>query len=325
MGKHFKIWLVTAIVLLVIGSLLFGGAMTMLGWDFSKLSTDEYRTTTHAISEDFSNISIDTDTAKLLLVPSEDDACTVVCYEREKVYHSVSVKDNTLTISVVDTRKWHEYIGINVNFQGPKVTVYLPAGLYGALTVKTDTGSIKVPEDFSFESSSLSSDTGSIQNYASVADFLDIKTSTGKILVEGVTVGTLNLSASTGSITASDITCEGDASFGASTGKTTLSDITCQNLNVKGETGKILLTRVLPAKRLTVKNDTGNVHLDHCDAAEIGIYTDTGNVKGSILSEKVFRAHSDTGNVVVPDTLTGGKCEIISDTGNIEIVILKET
>ena len=54
-------------------------------------------------------------------------------------------------------------------------------------------------------------------------------------------------------------------------------------------------------------------------AAEILIKTDTGDVKGSLLSEKVFVVQTDTGSIDVPKTVSGGRCEITTDTGDIKI------
>ena len=49
--------------------------------------------------------------------------------------------------------------------------------------------------------------------------------------------------------------------------------------------------------------------------------TDTGDVKGSLLSEKIFIPTTDTGDVDVPKTVTGGRCEITTDTGDIKITV----
>jgi hypothetical protein len=40
-----------------------------------------------------------------------------------------------------------------------------------------------------------------------------------------------------------------------------------------------------------------------------------------LLSEKVFITKSDTGRIDVPETVTGGKCKITTDTGSIRIYI----
>ncbi len=46
-----------------------------------------------------------------------------------------------------------------------------------------------------------------------------------------------------------------------------------------------------------------------------------GDVKGTLLSEKAFFAESDTGDIDVPKTNVGGRCEITTDTGDIQIQI----
>ena len=58
------------------------------------------------------------------------------------------------------------------------------------------------------------------------------------------------------------------------------------------------------------------------DAAEIFVQTSTGDVEGSLLSSKVFIANTDTGKVDVPKSITGGRCEITTDTGDIRISVI---
>ena len=45
---------------------------------------------------------------------------------------------------------------------------------------------------------------------------------------------------------------------------------------------------------------------------------------GSMLTEKVFQVKTETGRIDVPDTITGGRCKISTDTGNILITLVKE-
>ena len=42
MSRKTKAWLILAALLIVIGSILFVGVMTVLNWDFTKLSTNRY-------------------------------------------------------------------------------------------------------------------------------------------------------------------------------------------------------------------------------------------------------------------------------------------
>ena len=70
-----------------------------------------------------------------------------------------------------------------------------------------------------------------------------------------------------------------------------------------------------------IERSTGDIELNGCDAGEIFIETDTGNVEGTLLSEKVFVVTTDTGDKRVPNTTSGGRCEITTDTGDIYITI----
>lgn len=321
MSKITKIWLIIAASLVLIGCIVFGGAMTMLKWDFTKLSTVKYETNNYEITEKFKNISIVTDTADILFMPFENQKASVVCHEQKNMKHSVTVKDGTLVIEVVDTRKWYEHIGIN--FGTPKITVYIPQVEYGALFVKSSTGNVEIPKEFKFENIDISESTGNVTNYASASENIIIKTSTGNIRVENVSANTLDLSVSTGGVTVSNVTCEGDVKIKVSTGKTNLTNIECKNIVSNGNTGAISLKNVIAAENFLIERSTGDVKFDGCDAAEIFVETDTGDVRGSLLADKTFIVQTDTGNVDVPKTATGGKCEITTSTGDINIRIKK--
>lgn len=319
MRTRTKVWLIIASSLVLIGCIIFGGVMTMLKWDFTKLSAGKYETNDYEIAEKLNNISIVTDTADILFVPSENSKASVVCHELKNAKHLVKVQNGKLVIEIVDTRKWYEHIGIN--FGTPKITVYIPQGEYGALFVKSSTGNVEIPKDFKFESIDISESTGNVTNYASALEKIIIKTSTGNIHVENVSAGTLDLSVSTGGITVSNVTCEGDVTVGVSTGKTHLTDIVCKSVLSNGSTGDITLNNVIAAEKFSIKRSTGDVKLDRSDAAELFVETDTGDVTGTLLSDKVFVVETDTGSVDVPKTITGGKCEIITSTGDINISV----
>ena len=320
MTKAKKIWLITAASLLLLGCIIFGSMMAMLNWDFSKLSSGKYETNRHEIKEAFRDISIDTRTAHISFVPTDNAQCSVECFEQEKQKHTVTVEDGILSIKAEDTRKWYEYIGFD--FGTPRITVYLPRGAYGALSVTASTGDLDIPEDFSFQSMAVSLSTGSVSNMASVTEHIKIKTSTGAISLSEITAASLDLSVSTGKVTLTGVDCAEDIKIKVSTGKVNLSDVTCRDLTAEGSTGDIVLKNVIAGGALSVKRSTGDVTFDASDAAEIYVNTDTGDVKGSLLSEKVFIANTDTGKKEVPNSITGGRCEITTDTGDIKITIM---
>lgn len=148
-----------------------------------------------------------------------------------------------------------------------------------------------------------------------------IKGTTSDICIENIAMESLNVSVSTGDVTASDIICGGDITVGVSTGDLHLTNIVCKNVISQGSTGDILLKNVIASEKFSLKRSTGDIEFDGSDAAEIFAKTTTGDVTGSLLSEKVFTAQTGTGTVKVPKSTNGGKCEINTSTGDIKIKI----
>lgn len=319
MRKAVKICILIAILLIVSGVAVFVLAFSSASWDLSKLVTESYETNTYEIGEKFDDISIRIDTADVVFVPSEDGICRVTCYEKEKEKHTVSVLDGTLTVNLVSEKNWYDYIGIG--FETPRVTISLPKEQYGKLSVKGDTGDVKIPKELKLESIDVSISTGDVFCSASATQAIEIKVSTGDVRVEDVRARTLSIVASTGKVKVSNVTCEGDALIRVTTGDVVLTDVTCKSLGSTGGTGDLSLKRVLATQAFSLKRSTGDVDLEDCDAAEIFIVTDTGHVKGTLLSEKVFVVETDTGKKDVPNTGSGGRCEITTDTGDIVILV----
>ena len=318
MSKSVKIWLITAAALVVLGAMVFGAAACSAGCNIAWLGTGEYETNAHEITEDFSGISVYTDTSKVVFAPSEDEKCTVVCYEEKKKRHSVSVENGVLTVELVDTRSWFERISW---FGNPKITVYLPKTEYFSLVVDEATGDVEIPNGFNFNSVDVSVSTGSVRCLSSAKERMKISTSTGNVSLDGVSTGSLNISVTTGRVTTSNVTCGGDVTISVSTGRLIASDITCSDFSTTGSTGEVSLKNVIAAGSLSIDRSTGRVDLDDCDAADVRIITSTGSVSGTLLSEKVFIARSNTGDIDVPQSATGGRCEITTTTGDIKIRI----
>lgn len=298
MKKSAKIWLITAGALVLFGGTAFLVLMSALKWDYKKLSTVKYETNTYEISEYISDISILTDTADIVFARSVSGKCKVISFEEKTAKNSVTAENGKLIIKTENQKSGTDYIGFY--FEQPKITVCLPNSQYNSLQIKGNTGNVKISKDFSFKS-------------------VNIKTSAGNISVNQASLDTLELSTSTGTVTVCGVKCSGDIKINASADLVSLTDTTCKSFKSTGDTGDILLKNVIASEKLIIERDTGNVKFDGCDAAEINVETDTGDVTGSLLTEKVFIVDSDTGEVDVPKSVSGGKCEIETDTGNIKI------
>lgn len=300
----------------------------------SAMVTEEYK-----IEEAFENIAFDIDTADINIFPSTDGTCKVVCYERSKEKHTVSVENGTLTVSLNDV-EW--YNRIQFFSKSPKITMYLPVAEYNTLFIDSSTGDVEIAKDFTFNSMNITLSTADLKCYASVKETANISNSTGDITVENVSVGALNISLSTGDVNVRNIESSGDVSLDSttgdkfisnitcknffaegSTGKMSFSNMNCDNVTLKGTTGDVELTDVIATMKLSIELSTGDTTFERCDAGEILVNVTTGNVEGSLLSEKIFITNTSTGKVNVPECLTGGKCKITTSTGDIKITIVE--
>ena len=337
MSKTVKNWLIAALALILAGAAMFTTALALCGWDIAKLGTVDYVETTLEPSGDFENISINVYTTDLRLLPSEDGKCRIVCYEDEKVSHTAEVKDGTLVIDTNDTRKWFT---VSLSFKSPTMEVYLPKSEYEYLDIRTDTGAVYLPDAFTFDMIKIVGNTGAVVCSASTKEDIDFDIDTGAILLSDVSAGGIRLQNQTGSIKLSGCTVteyidvEADTGFvslenitcsdllaKAGTGRVSLNGVTCNDLHAETDTGSIALENVVGSGKFELISDTGHIDLNGCDAAELYIETDTGSVSGELLTDKIFFAESDTGRVSVPKSMTGGRCEIKTDTGSIEMAV----
>lgn len=311
-------WLTIAAALVVIGALICA-AMFIFGLDDeANVNSRKFETNTHEISEKFSDISINTDTADIIFKLSDDGRCIVECYEEEKAKHDVFVDGGKLSVEINDKREWHDYIGFGL--KSPTITIYFPMTELGALLIDESTGDIDIPRGFAFESIDITMSTGSAELSSSASGDVSITATTGDITVRDITAGKMALSVSTGEINVDGVKC-GEMRVDVTTGEAELCDIECESLISSGHTGDIEIIRTLVDGALSITRSTGHVKFDRIDADDIYIKTSTGDVLGSILSKKIFITDTSTGKIDVPSTSEGGRCEIRTSTGDIRVRI----
>lgn len=337
MSKKSRLFAILAISL---GTLIMLVSLVSCGFNFKDLDTAKKETNEYETSESFNDIYVCSDTADVTFIPTESNSAKVVCKnEKKNMKHDVSVNNGTLEIKINDERKWYDHINL-FSFGEAEILVYLPEHEYDGLKIEADTSDVEIPANFKFNSIDVSLSTGDTECYASATEFIKISVSTGETEVAGVTTGALEITASTGDvdidrvnaqsvsvktttgdIDVSNLTVNGAFSTNVSTGEIELCDVSCKSFASTGSTGKLSITRLVATEMMNIKRDTGDVTLNECDAGEILIETDTGDVKASLLTEKVFITRTDTGKIRVPETTTGGKCKITTDTGDITVSV----
>lgn len=320
MKKSLKIAVGVAAILLVLGIALAGIGFWGMGFHFGALNTEDIVSSTFEISEAFRDISIESDSADLYFAASEDGVCRVECVNFAHESYSVHAENGTLTITKNDDRAWHENIRL-FSFGETYVRIYLPEESYTSLQIHESTGDIEMPAAFTFAHAVLRTSTGDICWLAPVSEELSITTDTGDAELRGTSPRSLALKTDTGDISVSEVRDAKQISIETDTGEVELTNAGCTRLSADSNTGDIALKSVIVDGLLEVKTDTGDLVFDRSDAAEIFVQTNTGDVTGTLISDKVFLIETNTGDVDVPKSVTGARCEIITDTGDIELRI----
>lgn len=340
MKKSMKKPLLIALLLCLAGLIIWFVSLAAVEFDITKISTVDHETNTYEIDGEFDKILIETDTADIRFVWTEED-CKMVCHEEAKVKHTATVRDDTLVIRAIDTREWYDHVGMS--FEDVELTLYLPKTQFLKVDIESDTGDVEVPEDFRFDWATVKTDTGKINWKVPVTEKFTAKSDTGDVWAEADAFGLLNIDTSTGDVTVNAETFE-ELSVGTTTGDITVTsvkddessilvstdtgeilfeDILCKICSTESDTGKIRLKNVIAHVTGYFVSDTGDVTLENADVLKnFYIKTDTGDVTGTLLSEKTFLTETDTGRINVPKTTGDVECHITTNTGDINIEVI---
>ena len=311
--KKFVIFsLVFGFMLLIVGSILFGIAYKNRREDIVIENTIE-------IDESFNDIEIKLQTANLELIKTDEVKTKLEISERKKVTHYAKVESNKLIVGVKDERKWFEKL-FTFDFN-LSVTIYLPSDTYDNLQVRSSTGNVKIPNDFTFNTLKADLDTGNVTIKSNVTNLVDVKTSTGNSFLESLTSLNVKVKASTGNINLVSVKALDLIDVEASTGDIKLIDTLSLGLKAKTSTGNIRLIRHISEMDMNLRASTGDIKFEDSDSYNIDAKTSTGSITGTLLTGKTFITESDTGKITVPPSTTGGSCKLVTDTGRINIQI----
>ncbi len=313
-------------IILVIGLLLFSAVLSNLCGIgslgirfFRRESSGSAKTWT--LKDNFSDINIKSKTGGIKIYRSSDRSAKVVWSGSKNT--KLSVETNWSTLSVEEKFKLPWFLRPVSIFESSEIQIWLPKDTYDGLSVNSDTGSVVIPAGFSFKTAVINTDTGSVDFQAGIREDLKIESDTGRITVNGVRPNNMRLNSDTGELMVKSIRASKDIRLETDTGRITITNVRCQKLDVKSDTGSLSLADAIAAEKMDLESDTGSIKLDRCDAGSIEIETDTGSIQGTLAGEKIFSARSGTGKVIVPESTSGGSCTIKSDTGSINIEIVK--
>lgn len=311
-----------ALICVTAGLLISFIALASLNFSFFEMGTMEHAANTYTVTDSFTNIKVWGAECDVRLIPSEDGTCTVLCSETDRVTHNVSVKNGTLTIERTDDRKWYEHIGFTWSYWGPmEVVISLPERAYGDLDVRTASGKVEIPGDFSFGSAKVDGTSGDVRFTAAVDGELRLKTVSGDIQASGMRPETLTITSTSGDITLDTIAV--GAAFACKTvsGSQTVTDLTCRSAALNTTSGDVTVSDLIASEDIRMEAVSGTLSLTRCDADTLWLKTTSGDVNGTLRTEKTFVTHTTSGSVRVPGSTSGGSCEVKTVSGDIRFDI----
>lgn len=330
-------WLLLAAALVILGAALCQGAYAAMGYDLTKLNSERLETSSDKIEVPFSRISIKASDAKVVLLPSGGKNCWVQCTFWKNEPYTVEVIGRTLTIQRAKSpilRLWWFAFG------EPSILLYLPNSYYEQLNIETGSGNMDLPQDFSFSNAQLKSSSGHISLESRVENKLSAETSSGYLLVNGVSCKEMTLATSSGK----GEVCYGGADrlqIKSSSGDISLSYLDSGELEAKASSGDISLTgvqlsgdlkisatsgtvslNICEAGSMKLNTSSGAISLTNCDAGSLELRSSSGDILGSLLSDKRFITKSSSGSIQVPETGSGGVCKVETSSGDIRFKIV---
>ena len=339
MNSGKKAALIIALCLIAAGLILGGVALAANGFHPENLTKhgSTLESKTYFVSEPFTALEIHAIDGDVRLLPSTDGKCRVECMENEEQTHKVEVRGGTLFVE----RQLRNRVGVTFSpIERDYIHIYLPERDYEKLSLETSSGDAECPADFSFGEAAVSSTSGDISFRSGVEGSLTVSVTSGEVEVSGVSLGSLSISSTSGKIRLKGVDA-GDLSLSATSGdlaveKTTLSgemrlrttsgdqkleNVSCASLAAESSSGKKHLTDVLVSGELKSDSSSGDLTLLRCDAASLYLRTTSGEVRGSLRTEKVFFTDTSSGSVKAPQSMSGGKCEVHTTSGDIKLTV----
>lgn len=322
MKKSKKILIITAIAMLIIGSLIAFFAMLSFNFDFSKINTENSITETYNVDESFKNINIEDTECDINLIPTDNEKCIVICNESDKIRHSVTVENGTLKIKRTDSRQWYEHIHIFAFYwDETEINLYLPKNEYDKLYIKSVSGNVETPENFTFDTAEINTTSGEVEFLSKAYSDIKIQTVSGEVYLGETTAKNINVQSTSGDITISSATVKNEIKVNSVSGNIELSDTICQSINSITTSGDHTFSNLIAKTNADFESVSGNIDMYQSDAQTLNIQTTSGDVTGTLLTDKIFDVKTTSGDVNVPTSGMGGKCKIKTTSGDIELEI----
>lgn len=287
------ILLITFLSLIVLGlisfmvSVIVNGKNNFIGFKFiEKTSTNliydkEY-------SDDFNEIKINSDAAKIEVINSDTANVKVKMYS-EKQYKN-KIINNSGVLNVISYHK-SKFVGFNQKIA--KIEIYIPEDFNKTINITNNYGDIYV-EDFIDANINVESDAGDID--VDMANTLEIKNSYGDTKIGKV--NDINLESNCGDVKIDEVR--------SAEVSNDLGDIEIKNvkeyLDVTADCGDIDIDKISLTKNSKIVNNLGDIEIKDIKNVYIDAKTDMGKVSVNNNNQKsdiTLKIENDCGDIDV--------------------------
>ncbi|MCR5830414.1 MAG: DUF4097 domain-containing protein [Lachnospiraceae bacterium] len=345
MKKQYKIAIMAGAFCMIVGLLIAGGAFasSCLGNDEGKgISIEDFSNVNYVdITEEpvgmYENVVINTSSEDVRLYLT-DGKTRVDAHIDDNRKLTTNIGNDSLEINITDKNKIRLSL---IGYENSYINVYLSkADFKGSLNVKTSSGNIEIPKDFTFKGVILGSSSGDIVSECTANGIVTGVASSGKVNISNADAIEISVNTSSGNILLENCKSSKDVTIGSSSGDQIIRNLTAEAFSSESSSGDLklsdsnisgLLERTASSGEsefkdtvsgsLFVKSTSGDVEFEKIDAHNINIATSSGEVEGSFMSGKIFDVDTTSGDVKTPHDEGTDKCTVNTTSGDVEIRI----
>lgn len=289
-----------------IGCIMFSITMSVLKWDFTKLSNrPPFEEKTMVVENNNQNITVESHNIAISVVPSQDDKIRFIYSEREKELYEFDNSDN-ITVKKIYNYKWYEYISVMDFHSEEPFTIQLPVKFTGKLNLTTNNAKIEI-RDVSMQNIIATTSNGRVEfNNVNIMDDISVKTNNSTVDLNCIQVnGKIDLTTNNGSVILTDISAK------AITAKTSNNKINAKNIDVVDD--------------ILFKTSNGKIEFEFISADNsIILATNNSKIKGVLfgkMSDYNITSKTSNGKNNLPERLPDGQTELNVSTSNGDIDI----
>lgn len=304
--KSNKIYIIGAITL-VLGIIIFFIASLMVGFNYNKLSTDNY-VKKQLTYETLNNLNIKEKNNNIKIIKSNDNLIHITYYKGENEKYKITKTKDTLnyisSYKKITKNNWYDNISFNFNNIDTTTIIKIPQNYNENINITTD-GYLKI--------NNINSNN------------ININTKYDDTNINGLNATNLSLKSKNASLNLKNINIKNNVDLKTTNGDIDLENINSNNINTKTTSAYIKLKNANILNNALLKTDNEDIILNNVNiGTKLECNAKNANIKGTINgSIKDFNTTSKTtnGKNNLPKQLNIGKKILNINTTNGDINI----